>query len=912
MKKSRFTILGVALTLMLLGSLVGASLPATAGTLSWSSFSPVPSGTNEILEDCDVVDLGVAGDGETIYAVSGTGAYYYKSTDSGTTWGGYNFDTASTGNDSDLVAIAPDDSSIVAIADTDTLQVWITTNGGSTWGSIGKPQETGDAACTVIKDIAISAAKSGIHYVGVAGEESGPIANVWYYDVGDASPVWTETNSLTGFDATTGNSTAAAVVFSPNFPSDEVMLVVTEDDQGTTAADYVRLELFSFDSKEWNDDAGFDGYGVTIVEDTAITDVDYASIAVSPDYLGADDAMRLVYIGLDLTGDETYNGIHRADDTVTKTLKSGDAVKIQSVAYNGSVLVAGRSDANTCYHSADPTATTPTVSTTRSYKRPGGSAATNAVVAWAGDDVVAGTSGTQSAFAVSTNDAVSFNDISLIDDSLDTIQDVAVSADGSSLYMTSDNSANGISLWRYASSWQRVLAVNGQTNFIIRLAPNDGDVIYAVDEDAKTIYYSADGGTERWQKRTSYYSVQDLAVEADGDVAYVIISGDGKVSKSTNSGFTWGTSTSSKLTSGYMITSLGEDKVLATSTNGYVTYSIDGGSSWTKVSKAAGGNELVATASGLADEDYIYAGTHDTDTADRHVYRWQLSVSTSWDKITAESAIPASYEAYGIALQEGVLYVNTANASDASKLFRTTGPTADPTVYWSTPTSTASFSTEPQGLKVGASGSSKLYAIDTENSVLYSYTDTLTTAVPTLDTPKDAYVNKTNPISGYSNDITFTWERPSSKVTAYDLRIYDADGNKVKNISVSSDLSTVSQVVGKDITDAAFTFQPGETYQWKVRVSSSGPVFSGWSEGRAFSVEAAEAPEMQVTVEAPAAQAPQVTVQAPPAPEVTVTVPPASAPVAPSTPAYIWAIVIIGAVLVIALIVLIIRTRRVA
>ncbi len=57
------------------------------------------------------------------------------------------------------------------------------------------------------------------------------------------------------------------------------------------------------------------------------------------------------------------------------------------------------------------------------------------------------------------------------------------------------------------------------------------------------------------------------------------------------------------------------------------------------------------------------------------------------------------------------------------------------------------------------------------------------------------------------------------------------------------------------------------------------------------------------------AVAPEVTIEAPPAPEVTVTVPPAGAG---ATPGYIWVIIAIGALLAIAVIVLIVRTRRVA
>ncbi len=165
----------------------------------------------------------------------------------------------------------------------------------------------------------------------------------------------------------------------------------------------------------------------------------------------------------------------------------------------------------------------------------------------------------------------------------------------------------------------------------------------------------------------------------------------------------------------------------------------------------------------------------------------------------------------------------------------------------------------------------------------------------------------------YASDITFSWEKPSSYVSAYDLWLaFDKDFKEVaKRISVSSTSSTVSQIVGSR-ADAGYDFMPGETYYWKVRVSSSGPIYSGWSEVRLFSIEKAE-----VT--------PPVIIEPAPAPEITIEVPtvvvelPPTLPPTPAEPAaapiaatYLWAIIGIGAVLVLALIVLIVRTRRVA
>ena len=203
----------------------------------------------------------------------------------------------------------------------------------------------------------------------------------------------------------------------------------------------------------------------------------------------------------------------------------------------------------------------------------------------------------------------------------------------------------------------------------------------------------------------------------------------------------------------------------------------------------------------------------------------------------------------------------------------------------------------------------KLWAIDADSSAsLYSYKDTLATAGPALTTPVTDTSIGVNSVTGYALDVAFSWAKPSDKVTAYQLKIYDADGYLVKTFTVST-TRTPSAVVGKD-TDNALSLMPGATYSWKVRVKS--PLYSPYSSpSRTFSIEEAVAPVTEVTVEP--APAPEITIEPAPAPEVIVNVPPQPAPVVPSAiPAYLlWTIVAIGAILVIALIVLIVRTRRV-
>lgn len=96
------------------------------------------------------------------------------------------------------------------------------------------------------------------------------------------------------------------------------------------------------------------------------------------------------------------------------------------------------------------------------------------------------------------------------------------------------------------------------------------------------------------------------------------------------------------------------------------------------------------------------------------------------------------------------------------------------------------------------------------------------------------------------------------------------------------------------------------TYYWRVKALSA-KTESAWTEA-AFRtmVEPAKTTPPVVVTQAPPAPAPIITVPAP----VTVTIPP-PAPATTITPSWIYAIIVVGAILVIAVIVLIVRTRRV-
>ena len=760
-------VLSILLALVLLASLslvpaVLVAEPVYAGTTSWVAET-IPGTTGKMIaSNTDVSDFATKGS-STIYATDRESDKIYKSTDAGVSWIELTKPTGAT--EPQFIAVAPDNPSIVAIVADDN-EVYVSTDGGTTWDSLGTPQESGGgAAATALYDIDISLTYGAINYVAVAGIEAGPLANVWYYDIGAGAPVWKETSDLAGFRSTTSDR-AVAVALSPNFAAEQCMLAITEEDDGGDSTDNVSLEVFSFNTMVWNQfvDVTFPR---TIASDDGITGIDSASITLDPNFYLGDAATQIGFVGLTVAGDAdavATSGIYRVGtysiDYHLTPLKTG--VKIHSVAWDWPNLVAGAYDSTTVWRSADASGQVTTFSS--SLKRPGGE--NKVVVAWAGSHFVAGTSGDESAFAVSENNGESFNDISLIDTALTTLEDVAVSVDGSKVYLATDDGAD-LSLWRQDSSWERVLGVQGNKGFIIRLAPEDSDAVYVAQKGGNTIYYTTTGGDTEWFNRAGPYNIQDMAVES-ANVSYVAQSGNTTVSKSIDGGLTWGSAKDTGLVNGniHTIASIGVDKLIVGSDQGYVAYSTDDVSSWISISQQIEIGALLTqvTASGLADGDYIYATSSKVDTK---VLRWQIGISTDWEDMTAPTA--TAYGAYGMVLQDGVLYVANSDVAANSEVLRTPDSTAS-TVVWSTRASAdETFIRPPSALRVSA-GSAKLWAIDTTGNKLFSYTEVppvVTTNDVTAMTANSARLNGNLDDLGTASSVSVSFEWGGTKGGPY-------------------------------------------------------------------------------------------------------------------------------------------------
>jgi len=1037
MKKRIKTIWGIGLVVVLLAAMLLPVLPAAAGTLSWGEVKDddVPSTDGKILQtNIDLYNMAVSTDGQTIYVAAGeeikVGDHVvqdgglYKSTNGGETWSKVSPSSLKI-DDVMYVAIAPDDPDVlVAVGDIGggELNVRLSTNGASSFSSLDNSNDQvtdGDNYIDDVTDVAIAPLSGSTRYIAIAGTDDDGYGCVYYFNLGVSAPVWKDAVKALG-DNGPDVDAVEAVAFSPNFPSDEVMVVVCSESGAE-----VTVDIASFNQEEWDDEV-FDNYPIKL-KDTGgdfimPESVEKADIALDPEYLGGDDTTRIAFVALAATDnvDGEVGGVWRLKDTSQHIYDDIDNIGFNSVAWDGTNLAAGEYYTNTVRRSADALVSSPTVSASTGTKEIGvEDGMDQVVVAWSGSTLVGIKQGDASAFGMSTDDGKTWNDIALIDVDLDNwhgAYDMWISPEGDVMYLVCEDD-DETSVFRYDGSWMRVLTLDDISWYMVRAAASDPDAVYIAEWDSKTMWYSKDGGVEKWTKRASRYYIQDLAVQ-DADVAYIANIENDEVSKSTNGGFTWGSDQDSKAGGGncYSLNLIGEDMLLLGTDDGYVSYSADGNGSWNKIgTQLHNGNYTVVTASGLADGDYIYAAT---DGPGARVERWEIGQSgDSWKNLEA----PSSGNYTSIVLYGGALYAMSVDwENENSTLDRTIEPeTSSPgSSKWSTKESAGEiFGDNPAGWTpfpysmMVTSGSNKLYAIDwtgpdADTGIgLYTYTDTLADVGLDLVSPAEGYKNPINTVSGGSQDISFSWTKPTTGDIGYQVRIYASDGTTILTTATKdpTDSSTPNILIGPyqdSDKGQALSWAPGQTYYWAVRVND--PVYSPWSEKRSFSIEplAAQVPNIlapanggsitqtspayswtpisgttqyqfqlalnpgfsptlvdqtvattgirpvialdtgldyfwrvralspvqgdwsaianfMVTEPAPEPSAPVVITQTPP-PQITIPAPapaptitiPSPTPPAQIAPGYIWAIIIIGAVLVIAVIVLIVRTRR--
>jgi hypothetical protein len=933
----------------------------------------------------------------------------------------------------DYVAMAPDDANVVIVGTTTPtagVALAITTNGGATFTSMGAISPGGVNALA-IKGIAVSqVVTGGYRYVSAFGQATGGGSALYYYNYGAGVGAWKNAvaGGFTGVVATpaaaSGMDNIVAFQFSPNFPSDYMGVALSEDTGNVTIGGALRLHILSFNGLGNWDTGIATGYPVSILAATANTtfNVNKASLALIPEYDGGDESLRIAFAGASITGASGEDGgVWRCLDNAAAAKIYGSSVAgagtaINSVATDGTNLAAGSYATNNVYRSADPLVATPTFLGARNLKRIGiETTGINEMVnlKFVGENLFGSTHGIASALSKSTDYGNTWNDFTLMDSALTTIDDLYYSADGATWYISAHDGYSS-SIYRLAPFvMQRVLSVAVGPDFLLRGLASDANVIYAADEGGLVLYYSADGGVTRWYQRSSIpANITDLAVESK-EVIYI---GSGiNVYKSSNSGFTWSTAIISRLSGTnvvYSMLSLGENNLVVGGTAGGVVWTTDGGTTWFPALGVLNTfSPVLVAATGLSTGSYVFAA----ERANNQVWRCEVSPANFLGEFKQMNMVAATSGEVniGLVLQSGVLYALSSDGA-TSYINRSGAPAIPGThtaIFWGTRWAEAgiSFPTAPNSVSalrvsLGAPGTIKLYGVGAffGAATIWYYDDTLALNAPKLIIPAEGKrIEIISPLTGAVQAVDFSWNRVSL-ATGYSLFIsLDKAFTQLiaAPIAVPSSLDPVSSI------QAGTNFQPGTTYYWRVAVST--PIGSGFSEIRSFVVQptAASVPTiaspangatvtttkpafswtpvsgatmydfqlsegtafaapvyatqvanagvqlpLNVTLEqgktyfwrvralqpvqgdwstianitiaeavpAPPAPTPPVVVQQMPAPVINIpAAPPAQQIVIPPAPAekvinptYIWAIIIIGAVLVIAVIVLIVRTRR--
>jgi hypothetical protein len=433
--------------------------------------------------------------------------------------------------------------------------------------------------------------------------------------------------------------------------------------------------------------------------------------------------------------------------------------------------------------------------------------------------------------------------------------------------------------------WVRVLSLQNEQGYLVRTAPDNPDVVYVAKSGSTTLYYSSAAGDTKWYNRSSRYNIQDIAVESE-DVAYIGRSGADTVSKSVNSGFTWGTEEDTEMIRGniHQLITLGEDQLIAASTLGYVSYTTDGNETWNRILQPIYPDTnpnfpVCVTANGLETGNLIWACSQGNE----RVMRWTIGQdqTKAWANMEVPDKFDAdgyAYKAYGVVLANGVLYAVTSNATSAtvgnSIVLRSMRPTVDDpeAKYWSDIGDHADYggtdmkppanyalpvygtnTAAPSNLSVSSTPAfNKLWVVNMDNNntpgnandEVASYMDMLAFKGPELIGPADGTQIKINPISGEAYDVSFSWKRPSDALR-YDLWIsLDPEfDEKVSIFSNTSDVfdSTVAMVIGPsgidNVAGGKLTWMAGTTYYWKARANEEGPIHSPFSEVRSVTVE---------------------------------------------------------------------------
>jgi len=659
-------------------------------------------------------------------------------------------------DDGDWVAIAGqmcnqnlNDSSGPGFADYNAPGVVASKDGGDNWSYAGDMVDTSHSTwMATIFDMDVSPEVDDIHNIAVAGEIGGSWSGgVYRMKAGTwLTGGWNDTTFYAGWDSGVTGMTYGVntVVFSPNFDIDDT-IVILGTNAWTGGNPYLQSGIWET-AGTWNDSAAF-SKAVEITSDgeelLLCSEAGNMGLALPADYDGSTPSARVIFLFVDAyddTTDLTGGYVFRVDNSALSPVcgPTGDpllaSIDVHGDADTGKLMIGEYLQWDNDYDEAVPFECCDGVRVWHTEeldfccpqwdiacKNPSGPymalvaytpdgekayAATRGVIprargtyGWTSgsfEDNRGGLSD-ESAFSVSRDDGVSFNQLGLIDTDIDYLSDVAVCPDCGTIYLSTINISDCItcvgcgamddicevcepacdSIWRSyddGDTWERVNHGNWSEDpayaLLLRLpcdaiedccdqdAVTPSGTVYLAVKGTKDMFYSRDCGQCWNSPPAAKIVIQDFAVESE-NIVYVLDTG-GYVSKSTQYGRRWSDKVDTGVKSGHSIAACCEEGFVVVGGDGggtaptKVGWSDDGGDTWNLTDalpkSPTAGNGQVHVACDPVCENIIYAAV-DGDG----IFRTDIT-DGEWTDLTA-----MAYNYTGIVMaREGTLYASTA------------------------------------------------------------------------------------------------------------------------------------------------------------------------------------------------------------------------------------------------------------
>jgi photosystem II stability/assembly factor-like uncharacterized protein len=774
-----------------------------------------------IASGSDIICLAADSKGILYAAVTGMPSNLYRSFDDGQSW-------QAIGNDTDIIidiAVAADDTLYYATSD----RIFKSVNDRnivltSLPGSLTDPD-------TVITSLDVSLYNDSYAVlVGTKNKNSGQFGGA-YVIYGDVLMQWQDLG-LAGSDV-------YSVAFSPRFREDNVIVALTCNETDTCIT-------WKQGSSAWGRNLGN-----AVLKDgetgNPVVITETAEIVFPDDYCSDVDSGRCVLYTALNSG--TNNGDvyvvygqqnprqSIAEDLDVAKFYGEDSIDITGFDICGSIgdiyMMAGTSSTANIYISSDGGN-----NWRQSIKPPSGERQTAILLSADCENngkVYSATAGNESAFSVSYDYGINWNQCGLIDTTFDIIKDAAVSPafdKDETVFLLS--SGDRYSIWRSTDSccnWQRIFlgSADSYTDIEkIALSPKYGNqshvlYFYGSENGNPTLWKTSDDGNN-FSSRSMPFPVD--CWEIIDDDSFYIAGFDGTnalLYRSVDSGDHYKYKSSAgnqslislELSPDYPV----DETILAANYSGEVYLSTDRGITFTTLGNASSqGNVITAFDAAYSLNGIIYASGNMEDNG---IYRFTVGESLNWESIDTTlpyQSIIGDLEVSG----NGVLYaINCQHIGNGGGIERCIDPASG-----------HSFETFANGLDTGIKltggwlSGNTLWAIDIINKSLLYFKDDLSGEV-ILSSPSDCKIVKGTVSGDTIKNILLDWE------------LMKGASGYLWQLSDDADFSTAS-IIAEGTTSAGSVklnpLAPDETYYWRVRVVT--PLLSRWSETWSFTPQA--------------------------------------------------------------------------